>query len=240
MFDDDEAVTGAINWIYGQDERPGEMQYLVANLKLRLGLSFASLEKDEPIHKDYRATSFDGTTSQVIVMSYDPPKCLRVYDVVLHDSLPGIPAPLPDAIPLSNLNLILTDSPREIEPPLHVLGPEPPHRWCYYFQKADLALQRQDWEYIAKLGDIAFELRDRPNDASERLPFIEGYAHVGRWADASRLSFDIINEQPPMTTTVCRTWIRLEQSAEGGEGRGEAFDRIYNSLPCDQLRRGDG
>jgi hypothetical protein len=235
-FDDDEAVTGAINWIYGQGERPGEMQYLVADLKLRLGLSVMSLERDQPIHKDYRATSFDGTTSQVIVMSYDPPKCLRVYDVVLHDSLPGIPAPLPDAIPLSNLNLILTDSPRDIEPPRHVLGPEPPHRWCYYFQQADLALQREDWEQIAGLGDIAFELGDRPNDASERLPFIEGYAHVGRWEDAARLSLDVFDEQSPMATTVCRTWIRLEQSAEGGEGRGEAFDRIYNTLPCDELR----
>jgi hypothetical protein len=72
------------------------------------------------------------------------------------------------------------------------------------------------------------------------LPFVEGYAHVGRWADAARLSFDIVDEQPPMTNTVCRTWIRLEQSAERGEGRGEAFDRIYNSLPCDELRITEG
>ncbi|MFV2043567.1 MAG: hypothetical protein ACC700_10090, partial [Anaerolineales bacterium] len=164
-FDDDEALTGAVNWIYGEDEGPGEMQYLVADLKLRLGKSFASLEQDEPIHKNYRATTFDGTTSQVVVMSYDPPKCLRVYDVVLHDSLPGIPAPLPSAIPLSDLDLILKDSERVLDPPLHVLGPEPPRRWCYYFQQADLARQRGDWQEIARLGDIAFALEDRPNDA---------------------------------------------------------------------------
>ena len=235
-FDDDEAVTGAVNWIYGEDERPGEMQYLVADLKLRLGRSFSSLEEGEPIHKNYRATTFDGSTSEVLVMSYAPPKCLRVYDVVLHDSLPGIPDPLPEAIPLSNLNLILSDSDRILEPPLHVLGPEPSHRWCYYFQQADLAHQRQDWERIAELGDIAFKLGDRPNDASERLPFVEGYAHVGRWEDAARLSLDIFDEQPAMATTVCRTWIRLEQGLQGEDGRGEAFDRIYNSLPCDELR----
>ena len=239
-FDDDEAVTGAVNWIYAEGEFLGGMQYFVADLKLRLGLSFASLEKDEPIHKDYRATSFDGTTSQVIVMSYSPPKCLRMYDVVLHDSLPGIPEPLPLAIPLSNLDLILKDSERVLDPPLHVIGPEPPHRWCYYFQKADLALQRRNWEEIAELGDLAFALGDRPNDASERLPFIEGYAHLGRWEDAVRLSLDIVDEQPPMTTTVCRTWIRLEQDTEEGEGRSAAFDGVYNSLPCDELRFGPG
>ena len=239
-FDDDEAVTGAVNWIYGQDEEPGEMQYFVADAKLRLGKSFESFDQGVAIHKNYRATTFEGTTSQVVVMSYDPPKCLRVFDLILHDSLPGIPDPLPEAIPLSDLDLILKDSTRAIEPPLHVLGPELPHGWCYYFQKADLALQRQDWEHVAQLGDIAFTLGDRPNDASERLPFVEGYAHVGRWEDAARLSLDTVDEQPPMATTVCRTWIRLEAAAEGGEGRGQAFDMIYNSLPCDELRFENG
>ncbi len=236
-FDDDEAITAAINWIYGDGDVSGEMPYFVADVKLRLGKSFASLDEDVDIHKDYRATTFDGSTSQVIVVSYDPPKCLRVFDVVLHDSLPGIPEPLPSAIPLSRLELIQPEPARAANPPLDVLGPEPPHQWCYYFQKADLARQRGDWEAIARLGDIAFALEDRPNDASERLPFVEGYAHVGRWEDAARLSFDIVEEQPPMETTVCRTWIRLERSVEGGEGRRQALSRVYESLSCDELRR---
>ena len=239
-FDDDEAITAAVNWIYGNNDIPGEMAYFVADVKLRLGKSFTSLDQGIDIHKDYRATSFDGSTSQVIVMSYDPPKCLRVFDVVLHDSLPGIPEPLPNAIPLSRLELIQIEPARAANPPLNVLGPEPPHQWCYYFQKADLARQRGDWGEIADLGDIAFALADRPNDASERLPFVEGYAHVGRWEDAAKLSMDIFNEQPPMATTVCRTWIRIEQAVASGEGRGEAFDRIYNSLPCDELRFAEG
>ena len=235
-FDDDEAITAAINWIYGDGDASGEMLYFVADVKLRLGRSFASLDVDVDIHKDYRATSFDGSTSQVIVMSYDPPKCLRVYDVVLHDSLPGIPEPLPSAIPLSRLELIQTEPARAANPPLNVLGPEPPHQWCYYFQKADLARQRDDWEEIAMLGDIAFALEDRPNDASERLPFVEGYAHVGRWDDATRLSFEVVDEQPAMGLTVCRTWLRLEGLVLGGDGRQQALRDIYQALPCDQLR----
>ena len=235
-FDDDESLTAAINWIYGDKEMP----YLVADLKVRLGRSLKSLEEGQPIHKNYRATTFDGTTSQVIVMSFDPPKCVRVYDVVLHDSLPGIPDLLPSAIPLSNRELILTDSTREVHIPRIVLGPEPPHRWCYFFEKADLAHQAGAWEEIAELGDAAFGLGYRPNDASERLPFIEGYAHVGRWDDAAKFSLDIFDEQPQMAITVCRTWIRLEQAAEGGKGRVEAFAQIFNSLPCDELRSESG
>ncbi|MFQ5923918.1 MAG: hypothetical protein ACE5M4_13835, partial [Anaerolineales bacterium] len=235
-FDDDESLTAAVNWIYGKDEGSDSMPYLVADLKLRLGKSFASLDEDVPIRKPFRATSFEGSTSQVIAMAFEPPKCLRVLDVVLHDSLPGIPSPLPSAMPLSKIELILGDSPTAIEPPTNVLGPEPPHRWCYYFQKADLARQLGDWEEIASLGDVAFSLGDRPNDASERLPFIEGYAHVGRWEDAARLSLEIVDEQPAMWLTVCRTWLRLEGSTSDGGGRQEASEEIYQSIPCHELR----
>lgn len=230
-YDDDESISGAVNWIFGNEEMP----YLVADLRLRLGRAFASLEEDQPIHKDYRAMAFDGTTSQVVVMSFDPPRCLRVYDVVLHDSLPGIPSPLPSAIPLSDLDLILPVPTREISIPTGVLGPEPPHRWCYYFQQADLALQRQDWEQIAKLGDIAFELGDRPNDASERLPFVEGYAHVGRWEDAMRLSLEIVAEQPAMRVIVCRTWQRLEDLEPVENRQEQVYDEIYSALSCREL-----
>ena len=51
------------------------------------------------------------------------------------------------------------------------------------------------------------------------------------------LTLDMVDEQPPMVTIACRTWIRLEQQApRGAIERGEAFDRIYNTLPCDELR----
>ena len=235
-FDDDESVTGAINWIYGKEEASGSMPYLVADLKLRLGKSFVSLDEDVPIRKPYRATSFEGSTSQVIVMAFDPPKCLRMLDVVLHDSLPGIPNPLPSAIPLSKIELILGEPLKAVEPPTNVLGPEPPHRWCYYFQKADLARQLGDWEEIASLGDVAFSLSDRPNDASERLPFIEGYAHVGRWEEATRLSLEIVEEQPPMWITVCRTWMRLESATKGGDKREMAIAGINDGLRCHKMR----
>ena len=90
-------------------------------------------------------------------------------------------------------------------------------------------------ERIAQLGDIAFELGDRPNDASERLPFVEGYAHVGRWEDAARLSLEIIEEQPPMWITVCRTWKRLDETTVRDEDRQGAIEKAYEALPCDDL-----
>ena len=39
-----------------------------------------------------------------------------------------------------------------------------------------------------------------------------------------------------MGLTVCRTWLRLERAATGGDGRQQALNEIYQALPCDELR----
>lgn len=235
-FNDDEAITAAINWIYGGDDLSASLSYLVADLNLRFGKSVFSLEENEPITKDFLATDFEGTTSQVLVMAYDPPKCLRVYDVVLHDSLPGIPEPLPSAIPLSDTDLIFADSERVLNPLKGVIGQEPPHGWCYFYEKADLALQQRNWAQVAELGDLAFSLGERPNEASERLPYIEGYAHVGRWKDAIKLSRDMLADQPSMETSLCRLWIRLEQVLADEPAGKEAFAQIFELISCDEVK----
>ncbi len=112
----------------------------------------------------------------------------------------------------------------------------------YLFHRLNLgrprgtARQREDWEEVAGLGDRVFTLGDRPNDASERLPLIEGYAHVGRWEMAVELSLEMVEEQPPMVLAVCRTWSRLEDSVPDGPGRQDALEKIEQALSCDEVR----
>lgn len=64
-------------------------------------------------------------------------------------------------------------------PPAFAFGTEPEHGWCYYFEKADLAVQAADWELAAQIGDEAFALGLVPFDAAEWYPFIQAYAMTG-------------------------------------------------------------
>lgn len=63
--------------------------------------------------------------------------------------------------------------------PEYAFGPEPEHGWCYYFEKADLAVQQADWESAARFGDEAFRLGLTPADPAEWYPFIQAYAVTG-------------------------------------------------------------
>jgi hypothetical protein len=60
-----------------------------------------------------------------------------------------------------------------------IFGPEPAHTWCYYYQKAELALQESNWVEIVRIRDEVTQLDLSPNDRIEWLPFLQAYAVKG-------------------------------------------------------------
>lgn len=88
---------------------------------------------------------------------------------------------------LSHIDQIEVNAPQST-PPVHIFGSEPEHRWCYYFQRASLEAQREDWDSVAQLTDQALEAGFKPIDRSEWLPFLKGLVMVGRNADAEQMA----------------------------------------------------
>ena len=81
--------------------------------------------------------------------------------------------------PYSKADLILLNEPFHI-PPETIFGPEPPHEWCYYYEKGALARQAEDWETIANIGEEALEKGSSPKDKIEWMPFLQAYAYLGK------------------------------------------------------------
>jgi hypothetical protein len=103
--------------------------------------------------------------------------------------------------PYSHLNQILVDEPTT-QPPEIIFGKEPDHDWCYFYQKADLARQRGDWDEIIRLGEEAAQLNLQPYDSIEWMPFIEAYAYSGEIDHAQELA-KIVNDNPYYHHQVC-------------------------------------
>ena len=225
----DNSLTAPLNWMYAPENHSLQMDYMLYYPTVRVGLALSRPGPGLPIHQVYRATAFEGSTSQVLALHYAPPGCVHVLDVILDDSMPNLPASLSAWVPLSRLDLIQVDPPESPVPPLY--PDEPSHDWCYYFEKADLARQRGDWHAVAGLGDQAFAV-DHPNDPSERLVFLEGYAHVGRWERAEELSYAALKQNPAVNRMVCHTWERILREAEVGEGGRAAAGRVREQADC--------
>jgi len=80
--------------------------------------------------------------------------------------------------PSSNIENVIVDA-GPFTPQDFAFGSEPEHKWCYYYEKAELALQMENWDEVSALGDQAIHLELHPEDQSEWLPFLYGYAMTG-------------------------------------------------------------
>lgn len=241
---DDEAFAFLVNWAYAPDTKTAELPYEYFWVSARLGYQLPGLQKGLPISMNHFAATFSGTTDRVLVVRFSPPSCLRILDPVYDADAPLLPrdvdAPYTGseaawfALPRNTARALPLSAPAALisggdPPPVPewLFGAEPEHRWCYYFEKADLARQAGDWDKAAKLGDQAFKVPYYPDDPAEYLPFIEAYARLGRFDDARALTEKAADLNPALRPMLCAAWQRVASSTEVEAGRA-----AMQSLRC--------
>ncbi|MBN1149195.1 MAG: hypothetical protein JXA78_18185 [Anaerolineales bacterium] len=234
VYDWDNSLTAPLNWIYAPQLSGRELPYQIYNVESHLTRGLPGFMDGARIRQRNRLTLFDGSTSQAISVFYRPPACLLVVDPLRDQRLPDKPRYFRELLPFSRPDLILPDANPPATLPVDIFGPEPEHDWCYYFQKAELARQAGDWEQTAALADQALEggRKIYRRNAFELLPFIEGYARVGRWQRAVELSLEAYQAWENMRLALCDTWMPIRQSTElDAEGQA-AYERIESELQC--------
>ncbi len=202
-------------------------------LRSRFGVDGENLKENMPLYHDFIAGEFNGNTNQMLLINFSPPGCLHIIDPVIDSKNRFISDTLlRDAVSFSDPNLILTEGdPRMPE----IYAPEPKHGWCYYFQRAELARQREDWEQVLKLGEKAFDSGDHPNDPTENFVFIEAYAHTNDWENAYQLSTRAKRISPSyMTPLLCPLWKRIDVETPSSPLKKETVIKVMDDLSCQQ------
>ena len=231
-FYSDNSLSGPLNWIYSP---PGKMDYILyfASVRTQPGRALGmGLQPDVAFEQYYLSATFHGNTSQMIVIDFEPPACLRVLDPGIDADNKLIPPLLRDAAFLSKPELIRVENAAAL--PEQLYSPEPAHGWCYYFQKADLARQQDDWAEVVRLGEQAFATGDYPNDPMERFVFIEAYAHTADWSQARKLTKEAYRISPDFVREpLCRLWERIGREVADSSDKQAAVDGVVGDLGCE-------
>jgi hypothetical protein len=188
----------------------------------------------KPLEYIFRNFRFTGSTVDTVVVYYAPEsgKCLWVLSPQDGDN-PELPSLSIGLLPLSNLDLIEPERQAAELPPTDIFGPEPPHDWCYYFQKADLARQLGDWPRVVRLGDEAQKLGYSPNNPQEWIPFIEGYARTGRWQEAIQRTEQVHRINFRLDPRLCNLWDHLLDSGPPPAQYADEFQKMQSRLECE-------
>ena len=237
-YETDLSFTAPINWMYapnykrsGPVDRKSNLPYALFYTEKRLGgAAMPSLEPNTEISLPIRRVSFQGSTSQALVIYMPQNGCLRVLDPARGDAFAyGKQSRfLVEAIPLSDLSNIVVDHNQTAKLPFLT---EPEHTWCYYFAKAELARQQGDWNQVVDLIDEAISLGFEPEDLFEWLTYIEAQALTGNIQAAEKLSSDILEQDQGIQRGVCETWKRVQVAGKGSETETRV-DQILSTFEC--------
>jgi hypothetical protein len=167
----------------------------------------------------YRSHTVNFDFGNVLVLSQPTPaSCVRVIDGQRHLLSAFDPGNIFLIAPHSKIENVVTGA-IPSTPPEFAFGLEPPHEWCYYFEKADLAVQQFGWREAAALGEEAIGLGLHPEDQAEWFPFLQAYAVLD---DESRVRMTAtkINTQPFLRDQTCSAFnqgnaaLRLDPSMQ--------------------------
>ncbi len=237
-YDWDNSLTAPLNWTYAPSLQGRDLPYLIYNAESRLSSGLPDLQKDTPINENLRITPFNGSLEQTVLFFYRPPSsCLKIIDPLNDKNLPDKPRYFREIYTFSDPSLVQTNTTTPALPPAQIFGPEPDHKWCYWFEKAELARQNKDWQQLAALGDKALkgEKDFHKKNVAELVPFIEGYARVGRWDRAYQLTLDAYQAWENMHLMLCKSWdnIRLDGVLDA-QGQ-TTYDRVFETLQCQSV-----
>ncbi len=230
-YETDLSFTAPINWIYAPDYRRSAVPYALIYTEKRLGGTLPSFEPGQAIKVFLRTVNFEGSTSQAIVFQMHANGCFHVLGSAWGDENTYARASdyLLKAIPLSRPDLIIAD--KEIVAQLPFLV-EPKHTWCYYYTKAELARQRNDWKLVIDLYDEAASLGYKPDDPFEFLVVIEAQAMMGDSSAAENLSNEVMVSDKGIRKGLCQVWTRVQASDTGLNENTSLAEKMLQDLDC--------
>ena len=143
--------------------------------------------KGFPLKYSLRTIQFESSTSNGVAVYYKyGQSCLRVMTGA-DKKFPNLDDSESELLAISHPEQIVDNGEQPVLPEA-LFGKEPAQTWCYFFQKADLARQNEDWPKVLAIYDQAKEKGQSPRNGTELIPMILASANLGQWQQAADLT----------------------------------------------------
>ncbi|HLA86442.1 MAG TPA: hypothetical protein VJL10_00325, partial [Anaerolineales bacterium] len=186
-----------------------------------------------PLESSKLSMDFAGNSKQMLLLSFNPElnRCLWILQPqdtnlrLVSDDMRQLSAG-------SKIGLIKQGDGKEPTLPQDIYGKQYTESWCYYFQKADLARQYEQWDQVVKLWDAAQSAGERADNGFEYIPFIEGFGHTEDWEQVLALTKFAKRITAGLEPSLCNALDRLAANAPASRERDETIINLKDDLKC--------
>ncbi len=209
-FSDNWEIWSQANLTYGDIENPLRLNAEVINSE-----TIRNIISNYSYGRNFRKIHLvvDMNNPLVIGMS-SPTACVHFIDGTNYETMVSDDNIINLISERSKIDLLDVGSMTSIKPDPILFGPEPEHDWCYYYQKASLYRQQENWQELNKLSDEAIDSGFVPTYADEWLPMYEGYVRTNQIDEANNLA-GIIKSDELFVINYCPVKVDLlENSSE--------------------------
>lgn len=187
-----------------------------------------------PLEGSKLTMDFKGDSRKMILLSFNPEmqRCLWILQPqdanlrLVSDDMRRLSAG-------SDIALIKPVEGESPTPPKAIYGETDSQTWCYYFEKADLARQYQEWDEIVRLWNEAEANGERPDNGFEYIPFIEGFGQTGDWDKVKEMTKFANRVTAGLEPSLCGALDRLAESAPATDKKEAALNGLKENLNCE-------
>jgi hypothetical protein len=202
-----------ISMLYPPGEVPQQMPYWFFSYWERLFKIPKELAAGTLMEEELRNYSFQGQSKEALLLDFSPERNRCLHLLSPHDEQdPDLPESMRGLLSISNLSRIEREPLDHWQPPASIFGSEPEHTWCYYFEKAELAHQYEDWQEVIRLMKEAQRLGFTPTEMKEYLPLLEAYLQTGQVEPARALSLQMARLSNNIDDRICTLWLDASES----------------------------
>jgi hypothetical protein len=227
------SLSAGINWIYfhesyGKTQNQAGYYLFYDEAKVKVGLN--DLNKPLPPMK----TGLLGQSSYEdyhLLTVENSGGCMLVLDPMLASLDPNLPEYLKRGAALSDLNFSFNeDLSHTAIMDSQIFGAEPPHDWCYYMEKADLAKSKGEWGEMLRLKAAAEHEGFSPEQPQQKLLFLYAYLRSGDIQQALSYTREISKSSEGYRPTICKIWAQFTPGTN--ITMKQQFDLLKNELAC--------
>ena len=185
------------------------------------------------LYASHATLEFSSDPSNLLVINFNPAQgeCLRIIGPE-YATYAKMPPEIKALAAYSNPQAILTSSQQNSDLLNSIIDTRSNSSWCYFYEKADLAAQKQDWKGVVDLWGQTRNLKLHAANGYENLVYIRALLQTGDWQAASDLTHDTKSLNQGIASALCSLWVPAGSGRQPSPEQLLVKTRTIQKLQC--------